>query len=62
MASIAAILAVAAGSAFALEEAKDEKDKLKACEASLCELVKKSGFGRAAGILQSIHDHPGITY
>lgn len=41
MASIAAILALAAGSAFALEEAKDEKDKLKACEASLCELVKK---------------------
>ncbi|MFM9940029.1 MAG: hypothetical protein ACKVP7_11095 [Hyphomicrobiaceae bacterium] len=36
-----AAVAFLAGSAFALEEGKDEKDKLKACEASLCQLVKK---------------------
>jgi hypothetical protein len=35
-----------AGSAFALEEAKDEKDKLEACEKSLCGiLVKRDAAG-----------------
>ncbi len=29
------------GSALALDEAKDEKEKLKACEAALCEVVTK---------------------
>lgn len=36
-----AALLTFAGTAQALEEAKDEKDRLKACEASLCQLVKK---------------------
>ena len=31
------------GAALALEEAKDEKDKLKACEVSLCQVVTKKG-------------------
>lgn len=41
---IAAVIGVsvfASNSAFALEEGKDEKDRLKACEARLCEMVKK---------------------
>lgn len=41
---IAAVIGVsvfASNSAVALEEGKDEKDRLKACEARLCEMVKK---------------------
>jgi hypothetical protein len=37
----AAVLAVALAGAHALEEAKGEKEALKACEKSLCELVSK---------------------
>ena len=32
-----------AGGALALQEGKDEKDRLKACEASLCQFVAKKG-------------------
>ena len=39
--TVTGLLLLTAGTASALEEAKDEKDKLKACEARLCEMVKK---------------------
>lgn len=39
--AVMAVLATGTGRALALEEAKDEKDKLKACEVSLCSLVTK---------------------
>jgi hypothetical protein len=42
-AALVAALAALAAPAMALEEAKDEKDKLKACEANLCALVTKKG-------------------
>lgn len=39
--SLVAFGLLTSGSAIALEEQKDEKDKLKACEATLCTLVNK---------------------
>ncbi len=41
LATAMALLAVSAASVHALEEAKDEKDKIKACEITLCSLVTK---------------------
>lgn len=41
--AVTGAFAVTASATWALEEAKDEKDRLKACEASLCQLVSKKG-------------------
>lgn len=41
--AVAAVLVATGGASLALDEGKDEKDRLKACEASLCQLVSKKG-------------------
>ncbi len=41
--AVAVAFVATAGASLALDEGKDEKDRLKACEASLCQLVAKKG-------------------
>ena len=43
VAVVLAVSSLVAVTVHALEEGKDEKDKLKACEASLCQLISKKG-------------------